>query len=361
MKQNLITVVVPTFNRPFHMCRSARYWSNFGSKFIVADGSQINQSALVPQVPQYIWEPDLSMTQRWYLALESVKTKYVLFCADDDFIGFDAIVQCLDFLENNPGFSCAQGCYLSFKSNPRGKIDAYKEYEGIENYPLYSDHLEDRITKGFRYYFHTMYGVQKTDNALIFLRNFPKLSNDNAFEMQFTFGNSLIGNHKIFPFLYGVREHIPGSAGSVTPNITQWKKTDFASFNNWKTYCSELVSQTQGVNDKDSKDLFDKAFNAYECFINEYPLYKRVGILNKIIPTLKNLLRKYLPAKLVSKIRDRNVRNRSGMEPDLVQLTRRLYDEDCVPDAMRIQQAILDCDSHENCCNRKRTDGAQAY
>jgi glycosyltransferase domain-containing protein len=338
--KNLITIVVPTFNRPLFICRSVRYWSNFGSNVIVADGSPINQTTLTPQVSQYIWEPDLSMVQRWYLALKSVETKYVLFCADDDFIGFDAIIYCLKFLENNPEYSCAQGCYLGFNSKSGEKIDVWKMYEGIEDYPLYSGASSDRITKSFRYYFHTMYGIQKTDNVIKFLSDFPQLSNDNAFEMQFTFGNSLFGNHKIFPFLYGVREHIPGSAGSITPNITQWKKIDFASFNNWKTYCSELISQTQGINDKDSNDLFDKAFYAYECFINEHPLYKQVGIRNKILPTLKNLLRQYLPAKLVAKIRERNVEKRSGMQPDLVQLTRSVYGESSVPDAMRIQQAI---------------------
>jgi glycosyltransferase domain-containing protein len=343
----MLTVVVPTYERPSRLTRSLKYWSTSTYSVVVADGSKNSFDCKIYDNIYYYWDSRKTIAQRWYDAISFVNTKYVIFCADDDFISFSGIRKCLDFLEENPDFSCAQGLYSVFVDSPGCQSKFRELYPFIREYSPCGKPANERIVDALRYYFHTMYSVQRTENVQRFLNGFPSLTNGNAFEMQFTIGNAIFGKHKIFPFLYGVREGIDNSAGCTTPNLDHWKTSDPKSFNEWGNYCADLIQREMpGISD--GGQLFDQAFSAYCEFLekNYGPRIHSTTTLNQIKNRTKNLVKKFIPSHFLTNLRSRNLNLLSGWEPDLVQLTRKLYGEESVPDAIRIQNAILAGSEH---------------
>ena len=229
--------------------------------------------------------------------------------------------------------------YCGFVKDP--EINYTNLYKNIHNYPLTDSDPIRRLINSFSYYFHSIYSIQRVSNCLKFLEAFPKLTNDNSFEMQFTFGNACFGKHKIFEFLYGVREIIPNSAGRTTPCIVEWKKSDPHSFHDWRNYCSKLIQrEVPGI--VDGGQVFDQAFSGYCGFLQDYYGRKHVPTtFNKIKRQTKNLLKKIIPSDLLAKFRPKSSDLFTRCELDLVEMARRLYGEDSVPDVIRIQNAIL--------------------
>jgi len=354
-----LTIIVPSYNRPDRLHRALSYWCQSDWEVIVADGSELSNEVIAGEfkVSKYLWDNKSSLVDRWISAINQVESEFLLICADDDFVGFDACEKCVSYLKSYPTASSAQGLYLGFDNS--FKCPLFYPYYNFyrkpffdplsKSYPLFEYNqsaISERIFNGFRYYHTLMYSVQRTSNVKKGLINFPKLTNDNPFEIQFNFLNLMFGKSVILPIFYGVRESIIGSAGSSNACVTDWIENDPVSFNEWRNFCVAKFVGNLGLSHEGGQDLFEIALLGYKQFVEELCQVDTGGItgLNKILSIPKNLLKSCLPGKLIAKIREKNVKKRTGMEPDLVQLARNLYGEDSVPDAMRIQQAILGSD-----------------
>jgi glycosyltransferase domain-containing protein len=337
------TIIIPTFQRRNRLKKSIRYWKRSKFKIAIADGSSLSNADLIPEGIDYYWRPKISIFDRWFSVIQSVRTKYFVLCADDDFIGFNAIERCVSFLEDNQDYSCAQGCYHYFKD--KGSHFLYGNiYGGIESYPLFEPNFELRFYYSLRYYFHTIYSVQRTENALKFLDRFPKLSNDNAFEMQFTLGNSLFGKHKIFPFLYGVREIIEGSAGQITQNLIDWIETDRESFLVWRDFFVCKMLDTLALGKMDAERLFDEAISGYHQHVLESKGLRSgqdLAGFDKAKTLARNVVKRLISKKILDLFNRSKAKAENGESADLVRLTKETFGEGSTLDAQRIQQAIM--------------------
>lgn len=130
----LITLMIPTYNRPEFLKRILQYYNQYKVNFniIVADSSKPYNKKLNRKIVQlfpnlnilYIdkFSSKLISHHKFAKMVEFVKTKYCVFCADDDFIVPNGINEAVDFLEKNADYSTAHGSYISFYAfnNPLG-------------------------------------------------------------------------------------------------------------------------------------------------------------------------------------------------------------------------------------------------
>ena len=65
---------------------------------------------------KYKYDKDYkSFVKKVFLALKKIKTKYVLFCSDDDFLNFEAIFKAKNILKKEKYLSAISGKYISFQ------------------------------------------------------------------------------------------------------------------------------------------------------------------------------------------------------------------------------------------------------
>ena len=110
-----VTVIIPAHNRPERLRRLLGYYSGCGLRILVPDSSDqcYNGDVSSPDVT-YIHRPGLHFLLKIKEILPLISTDYVLYCADDDFIVPSAIARMVEFLDDNPDYSIAQGHYLTF-------------------------------------------------------------------------------------------------------------------------------------------------------------------------------------------------------------------------------------------------------
>lgn len=354
-----LTVIIPTYNRPDRLRRALRYWSQSPYQLLVADGSDLSNEAIAKEfnISNYFWDNKSSLVDRWVQAIHLVKTEFLLICADDDFVGFDACEKCVDYLQVNPNTSAALGLLLYFDNSSKRAVfsKAYEHYRVpfFETrcdlpiiYAYNKKELKNRICHGFRFYYTFMYAVQRTSCIKNGLHGFPKLTNDNPFEIQFNLINLMFGEMVILPFLFGVRESIEGSAGSRNSCITKWMHSDPESFKIWCDFCISRLVEASEVSLEEAKLIFSRAISAYQDFILEYwgdGSIEGFSIANKLKNFVKKVFKNTIPIRFLLAFRDlrRKKLESKLLEPNLVSLTRNEYGVKSVPDAIRIQNAIL--------------------
>jgi glycosyltransferase domain-containing protein len=125
----LLTVVIPTYNRPDVLIGTLRLLqSSFASvPIIVADGSdderakknaeckQLGQNVSYFHLPIGSEAPIKNYFRRVMSALDQLTTPYVVFCGDDDIIVPDNALRSVKFLEDNKDYVACHGSYLLFR------------------------------------------------------------------------------------------------------------------------------------------------------------------------------------------------------------------------------------------------------
>lgn len=125
---NKIDLIIPTHNRTEYLKRVLDYYqkygNNFNFNFIIADSSnptiKRSNKELIKNYSElkilYVdkFSDKLIQSHKFAEMVEYADSKYVCFCADDDFIIPKAIKDCIDFLEKNPDYIGAHGTYIGF-------------------------------------------------------------------------------------------------------------------------------------------------------------------------------------------------------------------------------------------------------
>lgn len=144
------TILVPTYNRPSELQRLLFFLKALNNRYpiIILDGGCPKMQELASKFIQNFDEPilhlcfpeDLHLGKRLAISLnEYVDTKYIVCCADDDFIIPNCIQACSEFLDKNDDFSAAMGlarCLAYPKKYPRFGFFAFLN---ALNHPLILD------------------------------------------------------------------------------------------------------------------------------------------------------------------------------------------------------------------------------
>ena len=177
--QELLTIIILTFNRPKILKELLRYHAEFRGNIIVADGSKkpeyINASC---DRIRYIHLPSeghdfYSVQERLKAAIYIVKTPYVLLHADRRFVTHSGINVCLDFLEKNRNVSAADGRYIYF-TGPEGNYSAIPHYYVRNYFSTTAEDFKQRMKDSYEFgYRPNFYSVMRTEVWKDYVDYFP--------------------------------------------------------------------------------------------------------------------------------------------------------------------------------------------
>lgn len=227
-----VTVIIPAHNRPERLRRLLGYYSGCGLRILVPDSSDqcYNGDVSSPDVT-YIHRPGLHFLLKIKEILPLISTDYVLYCADDDFIVPSAIASMVEFLDDNPDYSIAQGHYLTFTPKERG-VEFYPRYIRYFDSRIVADDPPGRLLQDKCKYASLLYGVARTEQfRSIYGYCFGKdgeLRFRNLFLAEEFFNHAMLihGKYATIPCFYSARERIKGSATETVVPISEIRSSD---------------------------------------------------------------------------------------------------------------------------------------
>ena len=276
----MISLIIPTFNRPHFLGRLLRYYRelNFPHMIVVADASfapacQANQNVVaslrdVLNIGYELWRPDIHPYSKIAQALEMVNSKYAVICGDDDFIVPRAIEQCVCFLEANPDYSVAHGRAATIVPQSGAYGDSH---HGLRTY-TYRQRTIDfddprlRLQNHLVEYAPTFYSVHRRPDLIRNMQFACKNTIDYRFGELLPSCLSLIqGKARCLDILYLVRQSNPDSTSKKTISWPALLTSDdfsqrLAQFHN--CLAEELAGVT-GMPITEAKDAVNSAFLPY--------------------------------------------------------------------------------------------------
>ncbi len=201
---NYTTIVIPTHERRMHLLRSISFFSKINANVIYVDSSEKGLEGVgLPSNIQYYHLPGLKFYQKALYAINKINTKFVGFCADDDFLIPTTIKKAEDYLEDNLVASVV-GRYLAFDE---GKLDFYK-IQSYNEFPAISVSDTENVINYMSRYHQILWAVYRIDLIKNAYQMIEKLhfSNDNFIEISIASIMSSNGGIKVLDDVMGVRE-----------------------------------------------------------------------------------------------------------------------------------------------------------
>lgn len=291
---NNLTIIIPTYKRHRQLARLLDYYSNYKLNIFVADSTVTPFPAEnISKNVKYYHYPNYSYAKKLPLIYSKVKTKYVVFCADDDFIIPSGILESVNFLEKNADYSSCHGHYAFFQSLNNKDLSAYPFYLDSMNLDVNSNKPSKRVIQLLSAYMQLLYAVTKTadiQQVFKYLTNYPEIKNDNLIEIFQAIILCINGKSKTLPILYCVRERTPNSAGTYTDDLDSFyvKKKYAGEYNIWLEALTKHLAKKEGISPTEAKVTMTSAIKIYLKNSFMYVPFLKISILN-----IQRILNKY--------------------------------------------------------------------
>lgn len=300
---NLIDVVIPTFNRPDFLKRILEYYQTADNsfRFLIADSSSKSKKRKNKKVIagfsklniHYIdkFPETLPQHHKFIEIVKFLKRKYCVFCADDDFIISNSVRECVAFLEKNPDYSAAHGVYLGYH---------FLEVSGFIKKLLwkarYIPHTIDntnslkRLGSHLENYILVLWAVRRSSQIKKIYSEFKKANVDpyllpNLGELIPDALTVISGKIKVFSTAYGVRQYF-GSIAGYFPSFLDAKKIGKyeESYSDFK----KILLRNLPAEDKQDRDaavaLIDSAMEKYISYTYGEHFMNRINLILRRFP-----------------------------------------------------------------------------
>lgn len=263
-----ITIIIPTHNRHRQLNRLLSYYSKFKFKIIIGDSSfKIFPDLKKYKNVRYYHYPNYPYAKKLPLIYDKVTTKYVLFCADDDFIIPKSIIKCRDFLNKNPDYNSAHGHYVFFEDRQKS-LPVYSFYLASINLDINSSKPSERVKHLLSNYMQLLYAVTKTSDiklAFKLLKGVPKIKNDNLVELFQAVILCINGKSKTLPILYCAREVTPNSARTYTQELDTYfnQPKHSKEYQTWFRCITKHLSEKEEIPTEKAREVFNEAIRLY--------------------------------------------------------------------------------------------------
>lgn len=215
-------MVLITHNRPAFLRRALHYYRDFPASILVLDSSSQADATLqadYPQVdyrhlPQYTYK---GLQDKLAYGVNEVRTPFMTFAADDDFLLFDGMAQSVQFLEQHTDYGVCHGYGMMYVGHGT-EVHFYRRDKRVQE-DYCSDDPAQRLVEFMGQFLPPFYAVTRTD---LLQQWYALLPANTSFEWQ-EIGHTfyLLANAKarILPIPYAVREANLG-ARTTTPTCS---------------------------------------------------------------------------------------------------------------------------------------------
>ena len=211
--KSLITILIPTHNRPHLLKRALDYYDDFGVKLIVGDSSEAIFEGAQNYNCEYHYCPNMVFSKKLMFLIHQLKTPYYVTCADDDLTVKQSIIKCVAFLENHQNYSCAFGNILRYKDKKTLLFfDCDTSYGYVHKKSDFNEKEPvKRVLENFKDLVPSFYAVSRTKNGQKLCSYFLSYNLSSTIFIEFWtyYFTYFSGYIKVLPILYTVRGHLP--------------------------------------------------------------------------------------------------------------------------------------------------------
>ena len=236
--------------------------------------------------------------EKFYFAVENIKTKYIYIAEDDDYLIYENIYNSIKFLDQNDDYVCSGG--KNFEITPYNQ-NLFKKFLVIseENQKVFSsddENVEERIKKMLQNIYSNYNCVFRRDAILEIFKNLYEKNNINLWvsELIFILHTCLIGKIKRFPHIEYIK--IANVENSSSYNF-------FKSINLFKLITSKKFSienydiltlfNFKDFDENESKNIETLINNNLSMFWEKliYEKFERDKLSKKFFYFFKNILK----------------------------------------------------------------------
>lgn len=187
-----VTVLLTIFNR----LDFTKKWLDFAErqklpfKILISDGGNANNVIEILNLKNRnldiiykkykFYKNYKNIFEKFFFAINQVKTDYVILCEDDDYINISGIIKSANFLKKNKEYSCVKGINLCGEVNDKKSIFNYlalrKEDKNFCNLSIRNKKSEDRLISYYKNNHLSLYNGLNRKSVL--LKVFSVLNRD---------------------------------------------------------------------------------------------------------------------------------------------------------------------------------------
>ena len=215
----LLTIVLPTRNRPDLLRRSLMFYAYYGLSYPIAVADSSDPAYLdemyslmkeFPQVDLTIthFDPEYNSWLKIIEVMEQQSCPFIALSGDDDFLLDKAITASISFLIDNPDFSVVDGREVRI-ARSGALLESFWGYSAIlhQQNAVIADDPIARLVQYFQSYWPTFYGVHRKDSVIEAFRSGYEMETENLVsELMQGAVTVLNGKYKSLPIPYIVRQ-----------------------------------------------------------------------------------------------------------------------------------------------------------
>ncbi|MBC3362537.1 TIGR00180 family glycosyltransferase [Pseudomonas sp. SWRI154] len=239
------TVVVISHNRSAFLRRTLHYYNSYPCSVLVLDSSVEKDEQIVRDFPSvdYRHLPQFTykgLQEKLTYGVGQVKTPYMVFAADDDFLLHDALTESVGFLEANPDYGLCHGYGIMYLSCATEVCYFRRDRKVHEDYN--SELAEDRVIRFMDQFLPPFYAVTRTDLLQQWYGMLPPATSFEWQEIGHTFYLLACAKARILPIPFAVRELNYGGSEHNTNVLTVLSYKDAKSVAEREQFAEFLAS-----------------------------------------------------------------------------------------------------------------------
>lgn len=248
---------------------------------LVADSSKDRYLQLLPNNVTYHYFSNISIIEKLYKITKLVKTKYMFFCADDDFWVKESILSCIDFLESNSDYSSVQGKYIDFIcKNHAFYTPSYLHAVSIED-----NGIAERLNSCMKNYMPLFYAMHRSEVLQrVFSDNYNTgLEHAILNEISVSIYSLIYGKHKSYDLMTYVRDD-----ESLPTPVKRDNLRDISINREFKTEYNQFIHNISNLIEEKNANLNGEKIvkNAVSLYIEEISKEMQES-------KIKNIFKKY--------------------------------------------------------------------
>ncbi len=191
--QTQISVIIPTYNRPYKLQRALRYYAKNGIPVLIADGSPSPCTLPLEGNISYFHLPDPTLIERVSQVVNMITTPYACLAADDDFVSPSFLKNACNIMETDTSVGTVFGkCYAFEEKAPHKWRETYAYARSADQ-----ESFKERLSSLFGNYYPLIYAPTRTDLLKETFDSLPRLPLKYANMMELLHGVRLAVAGKI--------------------------------------------------------------------------------------------------------------------------------------------------------------------